>query len=414
MSKGTVVLAYSGGLDTSCILVWLREQGYQVVAYMSDLGQDEDFDEARNKAKKLGCIEVIVDDQKQELVEDFVWPSIQGGLVYEDRYLLGTAIARPCIVRGMIKTARRYKAEYICHGATGKGNDQVRFELGCYALAPDIKVLAPWKEPQFYERFPGRNELFDYARLHDIPLPVSPKSPWSIDANMIHVSYESGILENPATFPPEGIFQMTVDPEKAPDTPQMMTINFKEGFPTSVQLTGDATLLTSPLEIFTTCNRIGAKHGVGRIDIVENRFVGLKSRGIYEAPGLTILHKAHQDLEVFCLDREVRKIKSYLSERMAEQVYNGLWYSPEFELTHKCIQESQKNVTGSVTLKIYKGNVYILGRHAPVSLYNEELVSMNVQGNYEPTDAKGFICINAVRLKEHQRVKQTMHKIQSQ
>ncbi|XP_064121403.1 argininosuccinate synthase-like [Macrobrachium nipponense] len=413
MSKGTVILAYSGGLDTSCILVWLREQGYQVVAYMADLGQDEDFEAAKNKAKKLGTVEVIVEDQRQELVEEFVWPAIQGGLIYEDRYLLGTSIARPCIVKGLVKAARRYRAQYVCHGATGKGNDQVRFELGCYALAPDLKVLSPWKDPKFYERFPGRKELFDYAKLHDIPLPVTPKSPWSIDANIVHVSYESGVLENPATFPPEGIFQMTVDPEKAPDTPQMMTINFKEGYPTSVLLTGDATNVTSPLEIFTTCNRVGSKHGVGRIDIVENRFVGLKSRGIYEAPGLTILHKAHQDLELFCLDREVRKLKSYLSERMAEQVYNGYWYSPEFEFTHKCIQESQKNVTGSVTLKIYKGQVYILGRHAPVSLYNEELVSMDVQGEYEPMDARGFINISALRLKEHQRVKQTLLKLQN-
>lgn len=406
MSKERVVLAYSGGLDTSCILVWLLEQGYQVVAFMADLGQDEDFEEARKKATKLGALEVVIEDQKKELVEEFLWPAVTADLIYEDRYLLGTALARPCIVRGLIKAAKKFKAGYVCHGATGKGNDQIRFELGCYALSSHIKIIAPWKDPNFYERFPGRKELFEYARQHDIPLPVTPKAPWSIDANMIHISYESGILENPATHPPEGIFQMTTDPEKAPDTPELITVGFKSGIPISVSLAGDATQVTNPLEIFTTCNRIGSKHGVGRIDIVENRFIGLKSRGIYEAPGLTILHKAHQDLELLCLDREVRRIKSYLSTRMAEQVYNGFWYSPEFEFTQKCIKESQKLVTGSVTLKVYKGNVYVLGRNAPVSLYNEELVSMDVQGDYEPSDAKGFIRMNAVRLREYERVKE--------
>ncbi|KAK7081927.1 Adenylosuccinate synthetase [Halocaridina rubra] len=411
MSKGTVVLAYSGGLDTSCILVWLLEQEYEVVAFMSNLGQDEDFDEARKKALNLGAKEVVIEDQKRELVEDFVWPAVRAGLIYEDRYLLGTSLARPCIVRGLIKTARKFNAGYVCHGATGKGNDQIRFELGCYALTPDIKIIAPWKDPKFYDRFPGRKELFEYARQHNIPLPVTPKAPWSIDANMIHISYESGILENPATHPPEGIFQMTTDPEKAPDTPEVLKVGFKAGVPISVSLTGDATHVTNPLEIFTTCNRVGSKHGVGRIDIVENRFIGLKSRGIYESPGLTILYKAHQDLELLCLDREVRKIKSYLSTRMSEQVYGGFWYSPEFEFTNKCIEESQKLVTGSVTLKIYKGNVYVLSRNAPVSLYNEELVSMDVQGDYDSSDATGFIRLNAVRLREHERVKETINKM---
>lgn len=405
-AKETVVLAYSGGLDTSCILVWLQEQGFDVVNYLANLGQDEDFEGARKKATKLGAKEVVIEDQRQELIRNFVWPAVSADLIFEDRYLLGTALARPCIVRGIIDVAKRVGAGYISHGATGKGNDQVRFELGCYALCPEIKIIAPWKDPNFYKRFPGRQELFEYAREHGIPLPVTPKCPWSIDANMVHVSYESGILENPATHPPEGIFQMTTDPEKAPDIPQVLTITFNKGLPSSVVIVGDATQVRDPLEIFCVCNSVGAKHGVGRTDIVENRFVGLKSRGIYETPGLTILRAAHLDLEALCLDREVRKIKAYLSTRMSEMVYNGLWYSPEFEFTRHCISQSQKQVTGSVTLKVYKGNVYVLGRSAPVSLYNQELVSMDVQGDYEPGDAHGFIKINAVRLREHERVKQ--------
>ncbi|XP_069171524.1 argininosuccinate synthase-like [Procambarus clarkii] len=405
---GTVVLAYSGGLDTSCILVWLREQGLQVVAYLADLGQDEDFEEAKKKATKLGAKEVVVADQRRELVEDFVWPAVSADLIYEDRYLLGTALARPCIVSGLVRVATRVGAGYIAHGATGKGNDQIRFELGCSALCPALKIISPWKDPAFYERFPGRQELFEYARKNDIPLPVTPKSPWSIDANLIHISYESGVLENPSTHPPEGIFQLTTDPEKAPDTPQRLTLSFTTGVPTSVSVEGEGTQVTDPLEILLTCNRIGAKHGVGRIDMVENRFVGLKSRGLSEAPGLTILRAAHLDLEALCLDREVRKMKTFISTRMAEQVYNGLWFSPEFEFARSCIKTCQKVVTGSVTLKVYKGNVYVLGREAPVSLYNQELVSMDVQGNYDPSDAKGFIRINALRLTEHQRLKQEM------
>ncbi|XP_042234144.1 argininosuccinate synthase-like isoform X2 [Homarus americanus] len=401
----TVVLAYSGGLDTSCILVWLREQGFDVVAYLADLGQEEDFEKAKRKATKLGAKEVVVEDQQRELVEDFVWPAVRADLVYEDRYLLGTALARPCIVRGLVRVAERVGAGYVSHGATGKGNDQIRFELGCYALCPDIEIISPWKDPEFYEKYPGRIELFEYARKHEIPLPITPKAPWSMDANILHISYESGILENPATHPPEGIFQLTTDPEKAPDTPQILTITFCAGVPTRVSVAGDAKQVTDPLEILRTCNRIGGQHGVGRIDIVENRFIGLKCRGVYESPGLTVLRAAHLDLEALCLDREVRKIKAHLSHRMAEQVYNGLWYSPEFEFTDRCIADSQKMVTGSVTLKVYKGGVYVLGREAPVSLYNKELVSMDVQGDYQPPDARGFIRINAVRLREHHRVK---------
>ncbi|KAK3869549.1 hypothetical protein Pcinc_025156, partial [Petrolisthes cinctipes] len=406
--KGTVVLAYSGGLDTSCILVWLKEQGYHVVAFMSNLGQDEDFEEAKKKATKLGAKEVVIEDQRKELVEEFVWPAVSGDLIYEGRYLLGTALARPCIVRGLIRVARRVGAGFVSHGATGKGNDQIRFEFGCYALCPDIQVISPWKDQSFYRRFPGRPELFEYARQHDIPLPITPKAPWSIDANLVHISYESGILEDPATPAPPHLYLWTTDPEKAPEQAQQLTIAFREGVPHSVSVEGEGTTVHDPLEIFDTCNRIGAKHGVGRVDLVENRSVGIKSRGVYETPGLSLLRSAHMDLESLCMDREVKKIKDYLSTCMAQQVYNGLWYSPEFEFTRSCVQKAENVVTGSVQLRVYKGNVFVVKREAPISLYNQELVSMDVQGEYEPIDAAGFIRINAVRLKEYQRVKTLM------
>lgn len=404
--KKRVVLAYSGGLDTSCILVWLIEQGYEVVAFLANVGQDEDFEEAKRKALKLGAVKMVVPDCRKEFVEEFIWPSIQANGLYEDRYPMGTALARPCIARAMVKVAKQEGASYISHGATGKGNDQIRFELSAYALHASIEIISPWRLPEFYKRFPGRNDLFEYAKEKGIPLPVSPKSPWSMDANLMHISYESGILEDPMTQAPEDLYQMTVDPQKAPDVPTVIVIEFKKGLPVSVKNQGDGTMKTEALEIFTYCNIIGGQNGVGRIDIVENRFIGMKSRGIYETPGGTILLAAHMDLEVFTLDKEVRKIKRDLDGRFAEQVYRGFWFSPECEFTRNCISSSQEFVEGSVTLKIYKGGVYVLGRKSPYSLYNEELVSMNVQGDYEPMDAGGFIKINALRLREYQRLRQ--------
>lgn len=404
--KKRVVLAYSGGLDTSCILVWLIEQGYEVVAFLANVGQDEDFEEAKRKALKLGAVKMVVPDCRKEFVEEFIWPSIQANGLYEDRYPMGTALARPCIARAMVKVAKQEGASYISHGATGKGNDQIRFELSAYALHASIEIISPWRLPEFYKRFPGRNDLFEYAKEKGIPLPVSPKSPWSMDANLMHISYESGILEDPMTQAPEDLYQMTVDPQKAPDVPTVILIEFKKGLPVSVKNQGDGTMKTEALEIFTYCNIIGGQNGVGRIDIVENRFIGMKSRGIYETPGGTILLAAHMDLEVFTLDKEVRKIKRDLDGRFAEQVYRGFWFSPECEFTRNCISSSQEFVEGSVTLKIYKGGVYVLGRKSPYSLYNEELVSMNVQGDYEPMDAGGFIKINALRLREYQRLRQ--------
>ncbi|KAK6189712.1 hypothetical protein SNE40_001712 [Patella caerulea] len=404
--KDLVVLAYSGGLDTSCILVWLKEQGYEVVAYLANVGQDEDFEAIRAKALKFGATKMIIPDLKKEFVEEFIWPAVQANAVYEDRYLLGTALARPLIAREMIKVAKEVGASYVAHGATGKGNDQIRFELGAYALHPTIKVLSPWRLPEFYNRFQGRDDLFEYARMNGIPLPVTKSKPWSMDANMMHVSYESGVLEDPNHQAPDDICQMTVNPEKAPDVPEVLVIEFEKGVPVKVINKTDSTEVTDPLELFLYLNQIGGRNGVGRIDIVENRFIGMKSRGIYETPGATILLTAHTDIEVFTMDREVRKVKRSLDSQFSEQVYRGFWFSPECEFTRFCIKKSQESVEGKVTVKVYKGGVYILARESPSSLYNDELVSMNVQGEYNPTDAGGFIKINALRLREYCRLRE--------
>uniref|UniRef100_A0A8D3CUH7 Argininosuccinate synthase n=1 Tax=Scophthalmus maximus TaxID=52904 RepID=A0A8D3CUH7_SCOMX len=370
MSKGTVVLAYSGGLDTSCILVWLKEQGYDVITYLANIGQDEDFEAARKKAESLGAKKVFIEDLRAEFVEDFIWPAVQANAVYEDRYLLGTAIARPCIARRQVEIARREGAQFVSHGATGKGNDQIRFELTNYALYPEVKIIAPWRIPEFYNRFRGRTDLMEYA-------------------------------ENPA---PHDLYLMTKNPQDSPNTPDVLEIQFRNGVPVKVTNVNEGTSKDIPLEIFSLLNEIGGKHGVGRIDIVENRFIGMKSRGIYETPGGTILLQAHLDIETFTMDKEVRRIKQGLGIKFSELVYNGFWYSPECDFVRHCITKSQENVEGKVRLSVFKGQVYILGRESPKSLYNEELVSMDVQGDYDPCDASGFIRINAVRLREHHRL----------
>lgn len=403
-SKGTVVLAYSGGLDTSCILVWLREQGYEVIAYLADVGQDEDFEAARKKATSLGAKKVFIEDLRKEFVEDFIWPWVQSSAVYEDRYLLGTSLARPCIAKGQVNVAKREKAQFVSHGATGKGNDQVRFELTCYALYPEVKIISPWRLPEFYNRFLGRKELTAYAKENGIPVPVTPKDPWSMDANIMHISYESGILENPWNHAPDGMQTMTIDPMKSTNTPDKLEIEFKHGVPIKVTNLGDKTTCNSPLELFQYVNKIGSKHGVGRIDIVENRFIGMKSRGVYETPGGTILYHAHLDIETFTMDKEVRKIKRDLAVKFSEQLYNGFWNSPECAFVRHCINKSQESVEGKVQMSVFKGQVYILGRKSPTSLYNEALVSMNVQGDYDPIDAGGFIKICSLRLKEYHRL----------
>lgn len=400
-----MVLAYSGGLDTSCILVWLREQGYDVVTFLANVGQDCDFDAAQKKALFLGAKKMYIEDCRAEFVKDFIWPGVQSNARYEGRYLLGTSFARPCISRNMVEVAKKEGANFISHGATGKGNDQIRFELSCYALMPGVKILAPWRLPEFYKRFPGRTALLEYAEQKNIPLGVTKAKPWSIDDNLMHISYESGILENPAMAADPEMYKMTKNPEKAPDKPVRLAITFEQGVPTKVHNEDDGTTKTDALELYLYLNEIGGAHGVGRIDIVENRFIGMKSRGCYETPAGTILLAAHEDIEVFTMDREVLKMKQGLSFQFANQVYNGMWYSPECEFTRFCINKSQDNVKGTVHLKIYKGTVYITARESPISLYNEELVSMDVQGDYDPVDAGGFIKVNAIRLQEHSRIK---------
>lgn len=401
------VLAYSGGLDTSCILVWLIEQNYEVIAFLANIGQDEDFDAAREKALKLGAKKFVCLDMRKDFVVDYIWPAVQANAIYEDRYLLGTSLARPCITCGLIKVAEQEDAAFISHGATGKGNDQVRFELSAYALKPDIQVVSPWKIPEFYERFKGRVDLFEYAKKNDIPLPVTPKNPWSMDANLLHISYESGILEKPECPPPDNIYQMTSNPSDWPDKPDLLNIDFEKGKPVKVKNLNTNEEFTDPLDILLHLNQIGKTHGIGRIDIVENRFVGMKSRGIYETPGGTILFQAHLDIETLTMDREVRKIKQSLVPRYSETIYNGFWFSPEADFMRSIIERSQENVDGTVFLSVFKGNVYIKGRESKKSLYNETLVSMDVKGDYEPSDAAGFIKINAVRLKENYRTRRT-------
>uniref|UniRef100_A0A2K5CUI4 Argininosuccinate synthase n=1 Tax=Aotus nancymaae TaxID=37293 RepID=A0A2K5CUI4_AOTNA len=355
-SKGSVVLAYSGGLDTSCILVWLKEQGYDVIAYLANIGQKEDFEEARKKALKLGAKKVFIEDVSREFVEEFIWPAM---------HCKRTATSWAPLSPGLASPANKWKSlsergQYVSHGATGKGNDQVRFELTCYSLAPQIKVTAPWRMPGFYNRFKGRHDLTEYAKQHRIPIPVTPKNPWSMDESLTHISYEAGILENPKSQAPPGLYTKTQDPAKAPNIADILEIEFRKGVPVKVTNVKDGTTHQTSLELFMYLNEVAGKHGVGRINIVEDRFIGMKSR--------------------------------------------GFWHSPECEFVRHCIAKSQERVEGKVQVSVLKGQVYILGRESPLSLYNEELMSMNVQGDYEPIDATGFININSLRLKEYHRL----------
>ncbi|EDV91163.1 argininosuccinate synthase [Drosophila grimshawi] len=407
MAGDKVILAYSGGLDTSCILKWLLEQRYEVICVLADVGQQENFEAARQKALKIGAKEVIVADIKQNFVEQYIWPAIQMGLIYEERYLLGTSLARPCISVALIEAARRYDAKYLAHGATGKGNDQVRFELCAYALQPDLKIIAPWRDVEFCRRFQGRQDLIAYAHVHGIEVTAKPATPWSTDANMLHISYESGILEDPNTVAPSSLYELTLDPlTQAPQTARRVCIHFVHGLPTVVEDLGNSRNYTIASDMLKFLNDLGGSYGIGRIDIVENRYVGLKSRGVYETPGGTILYTAHQDLEVFALDREVLRTKQLLRDRMSDYVYNGFWFSPEALYVRRCIELSQQHVTGQVTVELAPGYCRAIARKAGVNagaLYNQQLVSMDEHGGYVPQDAGGFIAINAVRIREHVR-----------
>jgi argininosuccinate synthase len=411
--KKKVVLAYSGGLDTSTIVVWLQEKGFEVICYLADVGQREDFDAVRAKAKKIGVSKMIIVDLKEEFVTEFIWMAVKSGSLYEDRYLMGTSFARPCIGRKMIEIAIQEGADYVSHGATGKGNDQNRFELACYALHPEVKIIAPWRLPEFYNRFKGRVDLLNYAKQNNIPVDATPSSPYSIDDNLMHISYESGPIENPAKEPPSDTYRYTVKPEDAPDKPTRLEIEFSAGVPVKVtNLDNESESFDQALDIFMYLNKVAGENAIGRIDIVENRFIGMKSRGIYETPASTVLYHAHLDMELFCIDKEVYRIKQFLTAKFAEQVYNGFWFSPECEFVRHCLDKTQEVVEGKVRVMLYKGGLHIIGRESPLSCYNEDLVSMDVQGDYEPKDADGFIRINALRLREYCRVSRRCNKLQ--
>ena len=401
MSKEKVVLAYSGGLDTSVIVHWLASQGYDVIALCLDLGQKvENLDEIRQKGLKAGAVDVLIEDVRQEFVEDYVFRAIEWNAVYEGTYLLGTSLARPLISKKQIEAAERFGASTVSHGATGKGNDQVRFELGYYALNPDIKIIAPWKVPEFYQRYPGRAQLIEYAQQNGIPVKATAEQPWSTDENLMHISFESGMLEDPWQEPKEEMFELSQSPKNAPDQEQILTIDFEEGLP--VRLDGQE---FAPVDLLTELNEIGGRHGIGRVDLVESRFVGMKSRGVYETPGGTILNIAHRAMESLTLDRGVIHLKDSLMPRFSQLVYNGFWFSPEMEILLEMGRSTQKRVSGTVRLKLYRGNCMVTGRKSDNSLYDEDIATMEAdEGNYDPRDSNGFIRLNALPLRIHRRL----------
>jgi argininosuccinate synthase len=386
-----IVLAYSGGLDTSVMLKWLKEEyGCEIVAFTADIGQDDELDGLEEKAIRTGASKLYVEDLKDEFVRDYVFTAVKANAVYEGCYLMGTSLARPLIAKKQIEIARREGADAVAHGATGKGNDQVRFELTYYALEPSITVIAPWRDWGFR----SRTELIAYAAEHRIPITASVEKPYSMDRNLMHISYEGGILEDPWREPPEDIFLLTKSPERASDHPAYLEIEFEQGVPVSMDGQPFA-----PAELLQTLNIIGGEHGIGRVDLVENRFVGMKSRGVYETPGVTILHAAHRALESITLDREVMHLRDSLGTKISELIYYGFWQSPEFALIKGMIEHTQTNVTGTVRLKLYKGNCTVVGRRAPRSLYSNEFATFEADTVYHQRDAEGFIKLNALRLK---------------
>ncbi len=385
-----VVLAYSGGLDTSVILKWIQETYQcQVIAFCADLGQGEDLQAIKRKALSVGASKVYVEDLREVFVKDYIFPMLRANAVYEGCYLLGTSIARPLIARRQIEIANREKAQAVAHGSTGKGNDQVRFELTYIALGGDITIIAPWREWNFR----SRQDLLRYANAKGISVTASKAKPYSMDLNLFHISYEGGVLEDPWQAPPESLFQMTVSPEKAPNTPQSIEISFRAGDP--IAINGKR---MSPATLLATLNTMGGKHGIGRVDLVENRYVGIKSRGVYETPGGTILHIARRGLESITLDREVLHLRDSLIPQYAELVYNGYWFAPERVMLQKAFDDAQQNVTGTVRVKLYKGNAWVTGRKSPQSLYQRDLATFEEGQDFDQADAGGFIRLNALRL----------------
>jgi argininosuccinate synthase len=386
-----IVLAYSGGLDTSVMLRWLKDRyNCEVVCYCADVGQGEELDGLEAKALETGASKLYVEDLRSEFVREYVWPAVKANAIYEGVYLMGTSLARPVIAKRQIEIARKENADAVAHGATGKGNDQVRFELTYYSLQPDIKVIAPWRDWEFK----GRSDLIAYAREHKIPVTATHEKPYSTDRNLMHVSYEGGILEDPWNEAPADIFQLTLAPESASAEPEYVEISFRKGEPVAVNGTE-----LDPVALLEKLNSLGGKHGIGRVDLVENRFVGMKSRGVYETPGVTILHFAHRAIESITLDREVMHLRDSLGVKFAESVYYGFWFAPEFELLRKMVDETQVNVTGDVRLKLYRGNVIVAGRRSPNSLYSEKIATFEADSVYNQRDAEGFIKLNALRLR---------------
>jgi argininosuccinate synthase len=396
-----IVLAYSGGLDTSVILRWLKEN-YQaeIIAFCADIGQEEELEGLEAKALSTGASKCIIEDLREEFARDFIFLMMQAGAIYEGQYFLGTSIARPLIAKRMVEIARAENADAIAHGATGKGNDQVRFELTAAALAPELRVIAPWREERFRKEFPGRAEMIAYAAAHAIPVEASAAKPYSMDRNLLHISFESGMLEDPwfdaSGEAARGMYKLSVSPEDAPDKPEHVELEFRGGICRAVN--GAA---LSPLGVMQTLNKIGGRHGIGRVDMVENRFVGMKGRGVYETPGGAIVHFAHRQMESLTMDREVMHLRDGLIPRYSTLVYNGFWFAPEREALQALVAETQRDVTGLVRLKLYKGNIIVAGRKSPKSLYDPHIATMEGSGGaaYDQGDATGFIRLNALRLK---------------
>ncbi len=395
-----VVVAYSGGLDTSVIIRWLIEAyRCEVIAYCADLGQKEELEGLEAKARKTGASKVYIEDLREEFARDFVFTALRANAIYEGTYLMGTSLARPIIAKGQIEVAKKEKADAVCHGATGKGNDQVRFELTYMALKPDIRIIAAWRDSKW--PFQSRDQMIDYAAKHGIPLPVSKEKPYSSDRNLLHISHEGGILEDPWSEPPKDMFVLTASPEKAPDRPTYIEIDFKRGNPVAV----DGKKM-SPARLVEHLNRVAGANGIGRVDMVENRFVGMKSRGVYETPGGTVLWAAHRAVESITMDREVMLLRDSLIPKFAQLIYYGFWYSPEMEALRTMIDKTQENVTGAARLKLYKGNVIVVGRKSPYSLYREDFATFEKSEVYDQMDATGFIRLNALRL----RIRSLMNK----
>ena len=424
-----IVVAYSGGLDTSVILQWLKQTySAEIIAFCADIGQEEELDGLDAKALNTGASKCYIDDLREEFARDFIFPMMQAGAIYEGQYFLGTSIARPLIAKRMVEIALAEGADAIAHGATGKGNDQVRFELTAASLAPSLEMIAPWRQEQFRDQFPGRAEMIAFAEANKIPVAASAKKPYSMDRNLLHISFESGILEDPwfdASAPEiASMYVLSASPESAPDKAEYIELSFEKGICVGIGYEGLGELLASlgyegtpaqnaerhtllsPLWVMRALNKIGGKHGVGRVDLVENRFVGMKSRGVYETPGGSILHYGHRQVETLTMDREVMHLRDSLIPKYSTLVYNGFWFAPEREALQALVAESQKNVTGVVRLKLYKGNIITAGRKSPVSLYNPHIATMEADPTkaYNQSDATGFIALNALRLKVSARV----------